>query len=450
MRENTDFDDDLLDEEGEGTGGPEEEAIPESFAKDLATRMVVLFEKEVDPKAAAVTVSDFVYTSTNTLKKLPYFIDALEMLLDNEQTQRFAALSWVALVNESVNTEDYVGYVQDMLDYLLESFYNMEKSDVEIGDRKFSGTSYVICEIFSKMFDMNKNHGDVCSEIFTLLIRKEMVIEAQEDAEYEARSGRTGSKKARKKRLRLYDEVINYLQVKSQFKQNQMSSENPFEFLGVLVEKLKATKRYVSQEILNARAAEKKKQLETELQNRLASAEELVMGVDSFTDGLGFFVKERKYNFKFLAVERVRLALQLTGSIIGACYFLLGYVGMYGIDWVNGTVVCITMLLFSRIMTSRKRFSDFYPKDVSKELETCSTGFIDVFKHMSRGQLEFFLSKQIRFDRNQIYLKMLPEYVKYLYAIMPDRKSMLMDVKELSGLVESIEIDVSKKLRGML
>ena len=58
-----------------------------------------------------------------------------------------------------------------------------------------------------------------------------------------------------------------------------MSSENPFEFLGVLVEKLKATKRYISQEILNARAAEKKKQLETELQNRLASAEELVMGL---------------------------------------------------------------------------------------------------------------------------------------------------------------------------
>ena len=65
-----------------------------------------------------------------------------------------------------------------------------------------------------------------------------------------------------------------------------MSSENPFEFLGVLVEKLKATKRYISQEILNARSR-KKKQLETELQNRLASAEELVMGVDSFTDGLG-------------------------------------------------------------------------------------------------------------------------------------------------------------------
>ena len=102
MREDTDFDDDLLDEEGEGTGGPDEDAIPESFAKDLATRMVVLFEKEVDPKAAAVTVSDFVYTSTNTLKKLPYFIDALEMLLDNEQTQRLLlSVGWRLLMKVS-------------------------------------------------------------------------------------------------------------------------------------------------------------------------------------------------------------------------------------------------------------------------------------------------------------------------------------------------------------
>ena len=45
MREDTDFDDDLLDEEGEGAGGPDEDAIPESFAKDLATRMVVLLRK---------------------------------------------------------------------------------------------------------------------------------------------------------------------------------------------------------------------------------------------------------------------------------------------------------------------------------------------------------------------------------------------------------------------
>lgn len=446
MPEASEYDEELLDEEEEGSGP---DAIPETFAKDLATRLVVLFEKEVDPKAAAVTTSDFIYKSTNTPQKLPYFIDALEMLLDNQQSQRFAALSWVALVNESVNTKDYDGYVQDMVDYLLEAFYNMEKPDAELGEKKFSGISYVIAEIFTKMFDMNKNFGDVASEIYTILIRKEMVIEAQEEAEAQARSGRTGAKKARKKRLRLYDEVLNYLSAKSQYKLNSMNSENPFEFVTVLLEKLKATKRYVVQEVLNNRAAEKKKQLEMELQNRMASAEELVMAVESFADGLGFFVKERKFNFKFLAVERVRLALQLIGSIIGALYFLAGYVGMYEINWVDGAVTCIVMMLFSRIMTARRRFSDFYPSDVSKELETCSTGFINVFRHMSREQLELFLTKQIRSDRSQPFLKMLPEYVKYLYAIMPDRKSMLMDVKDLSALVENIEIDVSKRLRGM-
>jgi hypothetical protein len=439
------------DEELEEGEGSQEEVIPDNFVKDLATRLVVLFEKEVDPKAAAVSVSKFIFESTNTVKKMPYFIDVLEMLLDNQQTQRFAALSWVALVNESVNVKAYDGYVQDMCDYLLESFYQVERNDVDLKGKKFSGTTGVIAENFIKMFDMNKNFGDVCSELYTILIRKEMEIEALEESEEEQRSGRSGKKKGKKSggRTRLYDEIIDYLSTKTNMKTNTMSSENPFEFLGVLLEKLRATKRYVVQELVNQRASEKKKKLELELQNRMASAEEIVMANDQFADGLSFFVKERKYNFKFLAVERVRLTLQLVGSILGALYFIAGYMDMYGIDWVDGTIVSIVMLFFSRMVTSRRRFSDFYPYDVSKELETCSTGFINVFRHMSQEQLDNFLTRQIRNDRNQSYLKMLPEYMKYIYAIMPDRKNMLMSVPELSAIVESIEIEVSKRLRGM-
>jgi hypothetical protein len=43
---------------------------------------------------------------------------------------------------------------------------------------------------------------------------------------------------------------------------------------------------------------------------------------------------------------------------------------------------------------------------------------------------------------------MVPEYVKYLYAIMPDRKNMMISVDELSELVENSEIEVAKQLRG--
>ena len=43
---------------------------------------------------------------------------------------------------------------------------------------------------------------------------------------------------------------------------------------------------------------------------------------------------------------------------------------------------------------------------------------------------------------------MIQEFIKYLYAIMPDRKSMMISVEELSELMENSEIEVAKQLRG--
>jgi hypothetical protein len=106
------------------------------------------------------------------------------------------------------------------------------------------------------------------------------------------------------------------------------------------------------------------------------------------------------------------------------------------------------MLGFVRIAASRKQFSFFYPTDISKELEECSTAFLNVMRNMSQHQLEQFIVRQIKLERNQKYLAMVPEFMKYLYAIMPDRKSMVITVDELSELVENSEIEVAKQLRG--
>jgi hypothetical protein len=43
---------------------------------------------------------------------------------------------------------------------------------------------------------------------------------------------------------------------------------------------------------------------------------------------------------------------------------------------------------------------------------------------------------------------MIPEFVKYLYAVMPDRKSMMISVDELTEVVENSEIEIAKQLRG--
>jgi hypothetical protein len=52
---------------------------------------------------------------------------------------------------------------------------------------------------------------------------------------------------------------------------------------------------------------------------------------------------------------------------------------------------------------------------------------------MSQEQMEHFMVRQIKLERNQKHLTMVPEYVKYLYAIIPDQNS---------------EIEVAKQLRG--
>jgi hypothetical protein len=202
------------------------------------------------------------------------------------------------------------------------------------------------------------------------------------------------------------------------------------------------------QEVINERALEKRKKLEMELENQLASAEEIVMVAPQFTEGMAFFVQEKRYNFKYLAVEKIRMTLQLLGSITGAVYFLLGFMGVWGVHWIDGMVVCLVMLVFVRIVASRKQFQFFYPTDISKELEDCSTAFLNVMRNMSQEQLEQFLVRQIKLERNQKYLGMVPEFMKYLYAIMPDRKSMVITVDELSELVENSEIEVAKQLRG--
>ncbi|MGB0363026.1 MAG: hypothetical protein ACPGJO_08275, partial [bacterium] len=249
---------------------------------------------------------------------------------------------------------------------------------------------------------------------------------------------------------KLYDDVIDYLSVRSEFKAKSLGEENPYEHVAQLKERLGQSRRYVVQDVMNQRALEKKKQLELELENQLASAEELILAQEPYVEGLALFIHEKRYNYKFLAVEKIRMTLQLLGSIVGAVYFLVGYMDLWGMDWIDGTFVCLTMILFTRLAGGRSRFKSFYPIDVSKELEQYSTQFINVFRNMSMEQMEHFLVRQIKLDRNRNYLSMIPEYVKYLFAIMPDRKNMVITMDELSELVENAEIEIAKAVRGQV
>ena len=431
----------------EETQETEGEEIPENFAGQIARDVMVLFQKQMDPEVAAVEASSYLWKNAGTPEKVSYFVDATELWLESGTSgDKFAALSWNGLVTQSVNNQDYDTFLRMMIVAILDGYYSLQKPDIEYKEKRYSTYTSIIANTFIRMVELNPASEAGASEIYTILVRSEMDLEARSQAEEDE----TGSSTIPTDMQKLFDEMIDYLHDRGMFKSNPMAGEeaNPNEHIEVLCERLRGTRRYVMQEVINERALEKRKKLEMELENQLASAEEIVMVAPQFTEGMAFFVQEKRYNFKYLAVEKIRMTLQLLGSITGAVYFLLGFMGVWGVHWIDGMVVCLVMLVFVRIVASRKQFQFFYPTDISKELEDCSTAFLNVMRNMSQEQLEQFLVRQIKLERNQKYLGMVPEFMKYLYAIMPDRKSMVITVDELSELVENSEIEVAKQLRG--
>ncbi|MDG2065923.1 MAG: hypothetical protein P8L36_13120 [SAR324 cluster bacterium] len=431
----------------EETQETEGEEIPENFAGQIARDVMVLFQKQMDPEVAAVEASSYLWKNAGTPEKVSYFVDATELWLESGTSgDKFAALSWNGLVTQSVNNQDYDTFLRMMIVAILDGYYSLQKPDIEYKEKRYSTYTSIIANTFIRMVELNPASEAGASEIFTILVHSEMDLEARSAAEEDE----TGSSTIPTDMQKLFDEMIDYLHDRGMFKSNPMAGEeaNPNEHIEVLCERLRGTRRYVMQEVINERALEKRKKLEMELENQLASAEEIVMVAPQFTEGMSFFVQEKRYNFKYLAVEKIRMTLQLLGSITGAVYFLLGFMGVWGVHWIDGMVVCLVMLVFVRIVASRKQFQFFYPTDISKELEDCSTAFLNVMRNMSHEQLEQFLVRQIKLERNQKYLGMVPEFMKYLYAIMPDRKSMVITVDELSELVENSEIEVAKQLRG--
>ena len=431
----------------EETQETEGEEIPENFAGQIARDVMVLFQKQMDPEVAAVEASSYLWKNAGTPEKVSYFVDATELWLESGTSgDKFAALSWNGLVTQSVNNQDYDTFLRMMIVAILDGYYSLQKPDIEYKEKRYSTYTSIIANTFIRMVELNPASEAGASEIFTILVHSEMDLEARSAAEEDE----TGSSTIPTDMQKLFDEMIDYLHDRGMFKSNPMAGEeaNPNEHIEVLCERLRGTRRYVMQEVINERALEKRKKLEMELENQLASAEEIVMVAPQFTEGMAFFVQEKRYNFKYLAVEKIRMTLQLLGSITGAVYFLLGFMGVWGVHWIDGMVVCLVMLVFVRIVASRKQFQFFYPTDISKELEDCSTAFLNVMRNMSHEQLEQFLVRQIKLERNQKYLGMIPEFMKYLYAIMPDRKSMVITVDELSELVENSEIEVAKQLRG--
>ena len=425
--------------------------LPDDFAQRMATKIVVTLERERDPDAALQQIGDLILRNLGIEGRHKYFVDGMDTLLEEGESKRYAALSYVSLCLDPDNSPRHEQFLNEAADVLIENHVHVVKPEVPLeGTRKnFSSYARHLGEVFTEMIDMNSDLYETIGHIFTIVIRKEMAREAAQQAAPESSRRMTMATRDQPRAAKkLFDETIDYIHARGEFHSDSLNQQNPNEYMALLADRMRGTRRYVIQDILNRQALEKKKEVEKELSERLASAEEIILAKDAFKKALDLFWTEKIYNFKYLSVEKVRVTVQVLTIILGIFYFLLGYLELMDMKWWEGLAVGVGMYIYARFMCSRRAFRRFFPDDVSKELEVMVGSFTPTIRRMSKEQMDSFLVRQVKDPLNTGLLPIFSEFVKYVFAVMPDRKTAIITIEDLSGIMENVELDIARVTRA--
>ena len=430
-------------------GPPPGKELPPDFAKRLATKIILTNERERDPEAAQEKVAQLVYRNLAHPDRLNLMFETVERLITDNETERFAAVTWASLSLEREQHPEYEQFVNDLLDVAVVEHMNIVKPLYELEQRRFSHYAWHIGEVFICMMALNSDLYDVINHVFGSIIRKELAIEVTEKEKREVRRISVGiSAKAKETASKkLYDDIVDYIHARGEFKSDSLAQKNPNEFIQVLADRMRGSRRYVIQDVMNRQALLKKQQAEKELSERLAGAEDIILARDPFKKAVNLYWTEKRYNFKYVSVEKVRVTVQVLAILTGIVYFLMGYLNLYGMHWLEGIIVALGMYIFARVAASRRAFSRFFPEDVSKELEIVVGSFTPTLRKMSKEQMDAFLMRQVRDPDHHKLLHIIPEMIKYIFAIMPDRSNMIVTVEELGDVMENLELDVARTMR---
>ncbi len=430
-----------------------ERELPADFAQRIATKVVFTNERERDPEAALQKVGDLLLRNLSRPTRVGHFMDVVEQLENDPETLRFAGLCFVAIVLDRQEAPRYEKFLDDIMEKMIEDHQTEAKPpyQAEYRRRHFSAYARILGDAFSAMMSINTELYEVVSQIFTTLIRKEMEQEQRRKERAESGGRRISVSRGEERNLKvgkkLFDDLVDYIHDRGEQKTGTLQQQNPNEYIAVLADRLRGTRRYVIQDILNQQALERRKEAEKELGERLASAEEIIMAKEAFRRAIRLYWTEKQYNFKYMAVEKVRVTVQVLAVIVGIVEFLMGYLGLFGMHWWEGVVVTFVMYIFARVFGSRRYFRRFFPDDVTKELEVVLGSFTPTFRKMGKEQIDAFMHRQVRDPANLSYLPLMPEFVRYVFAVMPDRNSVVVSREELAEMLQNMEMDIARALR---
>ncbi len=428
--------------------------IPKDFAQRIAGRISTINERELDENVASGDVGALVYKVIDTPEMHRYFYDATHILLGNDDTQKHSATTWTSFLWHEDEHPEYREYLEQLLDHAMNGHRMGDRPHYEHleSGQDFSAYAYLIGESFIQMMKLNSDLYNILTDIYSYIIRVEMSLDLEKKEEDGKKKTIAGRRKAKEQEIvnpkKLYDDIVDYISQRGEFRSDTLNQKNPNEYIIILTDRMRSTRRYVIQDIMNRYALEKKKVLERELKEREASAEEVITAAKPYNHGLYLFWVEKRYNFKYLAVEKVRITLQILAIFLGLGAVGAAFLGLAPLNLLEGLVIGGLMTGFAKLYCSRYVFNPFYPKDVTVDLEKDVGAYTPTFRKMSLMQMNAFLSKQIKAPENGMLLHLMPEYIRYIFAVMPDRNEILLSKDDINEFMERLEVNLSKHQRG--
>ena len=439
----------------ESISGTPKRAIPKDFALRISNKVVTINERELDEEIASGKVASLVYKALKDPEMYSYFYDVTMNLLTAEEAEKYAGTMWTALIWHKEEFPEFGYFMDGIMAFALKGHYAGDRPvyETDFAGREFSAYAYLVGEVFIQMMRLNSDLYNILSDLFGELIRVEMAHNLEsESAEGDKKKGISGRKKKKEDEAvttkKLYDDVVDYISHRGEFRSDTLNQKNPNEYILILADRMRSTRRYIIQDIMNKHALEKKKVLEKELREREASAEDVISASAPFSDGLFLYWVEKRYNFKYLAVEKVRITLQILAITVGMTAAGAGFVGIRQLTMSEGIIIGLLMFGFAKLVCSRYWFAPYFPKDVSAELEAEISSFTPIFRKLSLTQINAFMAKQVQLQSNPMLLNLIPEYIKYITAVMPDPSDILLSPEELTEFMERVESNLSKQQRA--
>ena len=425
--------------------------LPPDFYQRIASKVVLFFERDTQVQAASKHLQGLLMRNVWSRERLHMCTDAIMMLLDTDEENVFAGLSLLAISSDE-DDETASAFFQDVLQHMIEDHYAKVKPNYDMDSLKHFTFGYYGRLIGDGLISLALiNHMEDASLYFySRLIRQELskegallrLLRVRNDIDDKAETAKEVEKPHEGKSL--FDEVIDFVATRAQVSETLRGNDNQAA-VNNLADHLRSARAYVIQSLIDDHMMQKRRETLKELNSRAASAEDLMFLKETTERALKLFFLQRQYPFYFTISQKLRLFLKSFAAFWGIGTFLLGYFQIGGVLWWHGLVVALGTFIYGRIITHDRVFKSFLPQNYSSELEMLLASVAPIVRKTTFSQMDHLILHLLHEPDLHKALPVLPEFMRYLFYVIPSKNKMLLKHEEIAHLLRELDFESSSR-----